>query len=237
MLSQYVDLELQHEGDPQVSKFLETLVHNNTEAMEKNLEKRFQEDCPVLQAFSVFDPTCLPKPTDPNFWDYGDQYIAEQLKMDKDQTLAEWKNLKYMLADWDLPTIFKGEGISPTAYALKRDVREQAVLNVNLHYIVAMATVCLCQPLSNAMVERGASAVKRLKTRLRSRLKNDKLSALLHIAVNGPQRRSEECKELITAVEKQTGTNNYKQSKLLKVQTLSVFRNKATCCKTRKCTV
>lgn len=77
----------------------------------------------------MFDPTCLPN----YVLDYGDQYIgimSEQLKMDKDQALAEWKNFKYMLADWELPTsILKGEGISPAAYVLKRVVRKQAVLN------------------------------------------------------------------------------------------------------------
>ncbi len=59
-----------------------------------------------------------------------------------------------MVADWELPTnIIKVEGISPTEYVLKRVVREHAVLNVNFHCIVAMATVFPCQPLSNALAE------------------------------------------------------------------------------------
>ena len=41
-------------------------------------------------------------------------------------------------------------------------------------------------PLSNAWPERGASAVKRLKTRLRNSLKKDMLESLLHITINGP---------------------------------------------------
>ena len=40
-------------------------------------------------------------------------------------------------------------------------------------------------PVSNAWPERGASAVKRLKTRLRNSLKKDMLKSLLHITING----------------------------------------------------
>ena len=41
-------------------------------------------------------------------------------------------------------------------------------------------------PVSNAWPERGASALKRLKTRLRNSLKKEMLESLLHISLNGP---------------------------------------------------
>lgn len=41
-------------------------------------------------------------------------------------------------------------------------------------------------PVSNAWPERGASAVKRIKSRLRSSLSNQMLEALLQISTNGP---------------------------------------------------
>ena len=41
-------------------------------------------------------------------------------------------------------------------------------------------------PVSNAWPERGASALKRLKTRLRNSLKKEMHESLLHIAINGP---------------------------------------------------
>ena len=43
--------------------------------------------------------------------------------------------------------------------------------------------------------ERGASAVKRLKTRLRSSLKGDMLESLMHITINGPE--VQECESLV----------------------------------------
>lgn len=52
--------------------------------------------------------------------------------------------------------------------------------------LLELAEVCLSLPVSNAWPERGASCVKRLKTRLRSSLKNDMLQALMQISINGP---------------------------------------------------
>jgi len=46
--------------------------------------------------------------------------------------------------------------------------------------------VCLSTPVSNAWPERGASALKRLKTRLRNPMKNNMLQALLQIVINRP---------------------------------------------------
>lgn len=58
-------------------------------------------------------------------------------------------------------------------------------------------------PVSNAWPERGCSALKRIKTRLRNRLGVYMLQALLMIAINGPPLGTPECKALITmAIEK-----------------------------------
>ena len=50
---------------------------------------------------------------------------------------------------------------------------------------------------SNAWPERGASKVKLNKTRLRSRMKNDMLNAILCIQINGPALFTPECDALI----------------------------------------
>lgn len=87
--------------------------------------------------------------------------------------------------------------MSPTEFVLKKVVREQAVIGIEYPTIVSMATICLCQPLSSALVERGASALKRVKTRLRSRLGNDVLSSLMHISCNGPKMGTENTKMIL----------------------------------------
>ena len=55
----------------------------------------------------------------------------------------------------------------------------------------------LSAPITNAWPERGASAIKRIKIRLRNRLKNDMLNSLLHISVNGPETGANETKGII----------------------------------------
>ena len=62
-----------------------------------------------------------------------------------------------------------------------------------------IAEVCLSMPVSNAWPERGCSALKRIKTRLRNRLSVDMLQALLMITINGTKVGTSECESLVTA--------------------------------------
>ena len=75
--------------------------------------------------------------------------------------------------------------------------REQGSLINSYNMLVDIAKICLVQPLSNAIVERGASTLKRIKTRLRNRMKNDMLSCLMNISINGPKLKSEDGNALI----------------------------------------
>lgn len=52
--------------------------------------------------------------------------------------------------------------------------------------LVWIAEIILSLPMSNAWPERGASAVKRVKSRLRSSMTNQMFEALLHISINRP---------------------------------------------------
>lgn len=63
--------------------------------------------------------------------------------------------------------------------------------------LVWIAEIILSLPMSNAWPERGASAVKRIKSRLRSSMTNQMLEALLHISINGPP--VSEAQELVEA--------------------------------------
>ena len=63
--------------------------------------------------------------------------------------------------------------------------------------LFSLAEPCLSIPVSNAWPERGASALKRVKPRLRNRLKNDMLQALLQVSINGPAVESDACANII----------------------------------------
>ena len=71
--------------------------------------------------------------------------------------------------------------------------------------IVQLEEVTLSAPITNAWPERGASAIKRIKTRLRNMLKNDMLNSLLHISVNGPETEANIAKGIIRKAVKRWG--------------------------------
>ena len=73
----YASLELELKDDGQVEAFLRNLVVTYMTALERNLDIRLQEAAPILEAFSIFDPSCLPKPEDPAF----KKYAVDEVKM------------------------------------------------------------------------------------------------------------------------------------------------------------
>ena len=60
-----------------------------------------------------------------------------------------------------------------------------------------VAEIILSAPVTNAWPERGASALKRIKTRLRSKLGDDMMFSLLHITINGPELGTSESREMV----------------------------------------
>ena len=83
-----------------------------------------------------------------------------------------------------------GESSTPTAleWSLKRVFKLKSEFGNFYPKIVQLAEVTLSAPITNAWPERGANAIKRIKTWLRNMLKNDMLNSLLHISVNGPEK-------------------------------------------------
>lgn len=87
--------------------------------------------------------------------------------------------------------------------------------------VIELAEVALSAPITNACPERGASAVKRIKMRLRNRLKNDMLNSLLHD--NGPPVSTPEVKEVV-----KTAVANWLHKKNRRVQRPPISTNKDT---------
>jgi len=127
--------------------------------------------------------------------------LAGQFQFSEDQMTTQWQNFKYLMLSWKPPqNVLQGgkeSKLSPTEWILRKIVKEQALLKESYSFLVDAAKTCLTQPMSNAVVERGASAVKRVKTRLRNHLKNDMLSTCLHVSINGPEPKSEECQVIL----------------------------------------
>jgi hypothetical protein len=97
--------------------------------------------------------------------------------------------------------------LSPTQKVLQKILQKRVDFNVFFPHLVFLAEVCQSIPVSNAWPERGASTVKRLKTRFRSRLKQDMMMSLMTIAINGPEIGKEN--EIVkTAVQKWRSNKN-----------------------------
>ena len=91
----------------------------------------------------------------------------------------------------------KDTTIAPTDWCLKKLLQLKDLAPFNLPLVPKVTNAVVSLPMSNAWPERGASALKLLKTRLRSRMQNDLLNTLLHILINGLAVGSKECEDLI----------------------------------------
>ena len=91
---------------------------------------------------------------------------------------------------------------TPTEWCLMRMVTKKTYWGpCDFALLPSIAEVALSLPMSNVWPERGASCIKRIKTRLRSRLKIDMLQSLMSISINGPALNTTDHKNLIcTAV-------------------------------------
>ena len=82
---------------------------------------------------------------------------------------------------------------------------------------LSIAEAVLCIPVSNAWPERGASSIKNIKTRLRSRLTNTMLEGILHIQINGPpvNKSNELVREAVDVCLMESESNNNKKLTLI----------------------
>ena len=70
----------------------------------------------------------------------------------------------------------------------------------NSIYICESAKIALITPVTNAWLERSASAAKRIKSRMRSAVKNDLLNSLLHRTINPPFANIKEADQFLERV-------------------------------------
>ena len=153
---------------------------------------------PVVESFRIFDTVSIPPEEGAEFELYGKEDIktlgnhffkGEENHAKHAKLAAEWSNFKYELADWAkeyLAIPSSSVKLTPIEWALRRFLRQKTSYSRSYPLLLLVGEVRLSMPVSNAWPERGASAVKRLKTRLRNSLKKDMLESLLHITINGP---------------------------------------------------
>lgn len=185
--------------------------------MVENLGARFPEETlNVLDSFSIFDVERLPGSDSFDFQHYCNREIAilaehfypgnsdlhdgvteefESFKFELAELKVKWDFFKSSMSANNLPIKF-----TATEWALRNIARNFDKENTEYPNLINFAKIALVTPVSNAWPERGASAVKRIKTRLRSTMSNDVLRSLLFISLNGPSVVSPEADRLVKNV-------------------------------------
>ena len=189
---------------PSSESYLENLTVRYINSL-NNITDRFSENLPVLSAFKIFDPTAIPGRSHESFKEYGVSEIdilaahfyqeADDQEEKTEELRCKWKKFKYNLLQLksEIPKDIlhppKNQNllsVTPTEWALHQMLSQHSTYQYFMPGLLQIAEVCLSLPISNAWPERGVSAVKRLKTRLRSRIRNDMLQALMQVPINGP---------------------------------------------------
>ena len=195
---------------------LVNLTNRYVSSLVENINSLFSNSLPVLTAFRIFDPLGVPEKSDELFKLYGTAdikilaghfYQCEEDKEElEEELLCEWKKFKYNLLQLksDIPLhVLKPPqkknltSPTPTEWLLQHLLSMRHSYQAFFPHLLEIAEICLSLPVSNAWPERGASAVKRLKSRLRSSLNNDMLASLMHVSINGPELRTSQCDNLI----------------------------------------
>ena len=178
---------------------LSSLLEKYVAALTENIQNRFDGNLPIVSAFSIFNPLTLPQPGLGAFKEHGTKQVktlanhffqgdAEE-KAKQEQLLAEWEKFKFDMHAWkqDIPEEVKKSHLqTATEWCLKRLISVKTTYSSVFPSLTSIAEVCLSMPVSNAWPERGCSASKRIKTRLRNRLSVDMFQSLMLISINGP---------------------------------------------------
>ncbi|XP_078368574.1 uncharacterized protein LOC144652439 [Oculina patagonica] len=173
-------------------RWAETFLGKSINALIVNLDERFAKVPVVAAAFPIFQLDELPNREESAFQNYGKDNIkqlAEHFHLDNDELLSKWQKIKYNYLSW------KQTEMLTTESCMKKVVRLRDIFPL----LSRLAEVGLALPVSNAWPERGVSCLKRLKTRLRSRLSQKMLNSLMMISINGPKPFSKDAEDVIKA--------------------------------------
>lgn len=175
----------------EATRFLSNLCVSYMENLKKNISHRFP-DIPLIASLSVFNPMAVPERNSPEFHKYGKERLARLAAhfssiLDGDRLTSEWGHFKFMALElWqEFSEISSQVNVTPTEWLTSSKSYSFMFSNP-----VTLAEVAQSIPISNSWPERGASAVKCIKTRLRNRLSDQMLNGFLHLSINAPDLQS-----------------------------------------------
>jgi hypothetical protein len=208
------------------------------QAITKNIDERFpKEAVDVLDSFSVFNAEHLPPDTKSNMFElYGkkeidtlqNHYFCDDQK--KAQHLPnKWQDFKFELVQLRKRWFEFKESVesnkmkvklSATEWTLHQIMQRFSSPDTDYPLLTEIVKIAIVTPVTNSWPERAASEIKRIKTRLRSRTKNDLLNGLLMLSINGPDYGSAEAHDIIAkAVKRWMAVRQHKHPTVYKTDT------------------
>ena len=186
------------------------LATKYVDALEQSIRKRFPtEIINKLEAFHIFDAGMVPEEESEEFEVFGNKevqifknhYYKDNIEK-ADGLGNQWDDFKYEMGTLDNMWISFKPQLKNNEIELKITSRESSLKQMVKKYaemdqfkeITFLAQVSLIERVRNDWSERGASQVKRVKSRTRSTMKNELHNALLNISINGPAYNSKEAK-------------------------------------------
>ena len=157
----------------------EQLLLRYVSSLKANIDQRFSGALPLLSAFAVFDVRMVPPPETVNFKEYGLKHIETLAKhfyntsnvscqVKKQQLQAEWGKFKFDLLEWKKVVPMdvvdgKCPTVTTTTWSLHHMLEQPSYRHL-YPLLSDLAECCLSIPISNVWPERGASALKCIKT-------------------------------------------------------------------------
>ncbi len=165
------------------SKQREDLEHTKTlfiDEVMKNINTRFPQVV-LMTAMKILEPSNLPE-RDTEIDGYDDEELNVLLQHFGNLTILHYR-FNYMY--------FRVDNIEGSCSSRKLTMKEFWKVVVSKHgqsfpEFVKLAAACLVIPVSTVDCERGFSTQNRIKTKLRNRLKTNRLDQLMRIKIEGP---------------------------------------------------
>ena len=192
-----------------ISNFQERVGKPFVSDLKNNISSSFTSQ-DIVSSMSIFDPSKLLNVDSPGFTSYGDSSIDTLIQhygKDREaQTIDGEEYLKKALISPELHTewkTFRQFFSKHPEEDMKLQLKElvtNAMLVSMFPNLNALANICLAIPVSTASVERSFSQMKMIKTRLRSQIGASSLSHLMKIAIESPEKLSDDDLEQIIKV-------------------------------------
>ena len=177
--------------------------------LKENIQNRFiSQD--VVSCFSIFDPKKTPNPSENCSYGerqvkvllehYGSELPAETVAGDEFLMPAVITSSSDLATEWKT---FRRYITNQPREDIKEQLKElstNSMMQTMFPNLSILANVCLTIPVGTASVERSFSHMKMIKSRLRNRLGEAKLSYLMKITLESPEALSDEELEQIVNV-------------------------------------